>query len=72
VVSYLDKPIPRGKLVAIVAALIVQMVVLSFALIPVDNFVYQWLFRWVPFEGAGSVTGYLTGCSRTAVIVSLA
>ncbi|WP_433517889.1 lysostaphin resistance A-like protein [Nonomuraea sp. CA-143628] len=72
VVGYLDKPMPRGKLVAIVAALIAQMVVLSFALIPVDNFIYQWLFTWVPFEGAGSVTGYFTGYSRTAVIVSLA
>ncbi|WP_214319394.1 CPBP family intramembrane glutamic endopeptidase [Nonomuraea sediminis] len=72
VVSYLDKPISRGKLVAIVAVLIVQMVVLSFAFTPVDNLVYQWLFRWLPFEGAGSVTGYFTGYSRTAVVVALA
>lgn len=72
VVSYLDKPIPRGKLVTVVAVLIVQMVVLSFAFIPMDNFVYQWLFQWVPFEGAGSATGYFAGYSRTTVIVSLA
>lgn len=73
VVNYLHKPIPRGRLVAIVAALIVQMVVLSFALTPVDNFVYQWLFWWVPFEGAGgSATTYLDGYSRSVVIIALA
>lgn len=73
VLSYLDKPIPRRKLVAIVAALIVQMVVLAFALTPVDNFFYHWLFWWVPYEGAGgSASTYLDGFPRSVVIITLA
>ncbi|HUR05368.1 MAG TPA: hypothetical protein VM347_22690 [Nonomuraea sp.] len=72
VVGYLDRPIPRGRLTAIVAILIIQMIVLSIALTPFDNAIYEQLFRWVPFEGASSLTGYFTGYSRTAVIISLA
>jgi CAAX protease family protein len=53
VVHYLDKPMPRGKLVAIVAALIVWFVVASAALTVLDNVVYQRFFTWVPFQDAG-------------------
>ena len=73
VLSYLDKPLPRGTLILIVAALIVQMVVLAFALTPVDNFFYDRLFWWVPFEGAGgSATTYLDGFPRSVILITLA
>lgn len=64
---------PAQEVVLIVAALIVQMVVLAFALTPVDNFFYDRLFWWVPFEGAGgSATTYLEGFPRSVVIITLA
>ncbi len=73
VVGYLDKPVPRGKLVAIVAVLIVWFVVVAFALTPLDNFVYESLFRWVPFEGAGgSATTYINGYPHSVMVVTLA
>jgi hypothetical protein len=73
VLHYLDKPIRRGKLAAIVAGLIVQFVVVSFALTPLDNFVYRWLFSWVPFEGAGaSATTYLDGYPHSVMVITLA
>lgn len=73
VLRYVDKPTPRGKLVAIVAALIVYMTVLSFALTPVDSFIYKLFFTWLPFEGAGtSATAYLDGYPHTVMVVTLA
>jgi hypothetical protein len=73
VVHYLDKPVPRGKLVAIVAGLIVWFVVVANALTVLDNVVYEWLFTWVPFEGAGaSATTYLDGYPRSVMIITLA
>ncbi|WP_163566556.1 CPBP family intramembrane glutamic endopeptidase [Fodinicola feengrottensis] len=72
VLKYLDKPVSGGKLVAIVAALIVWFVVVSTGLISLDNAVYQAFFTWLPFDGAGSATGYLHGYSRSTVIITLA
>ncbi|WP_051864525.1 CPBP family intramembrane glutamic endopeptidase [Streptosporangium roseum] len=73
VVHYLDKPVPRGKLVAIVAALIAQMVVLSTVLTSLDSVVYRWLFQWVPFEDAGaSATTYINGYPQSVMTITLA
>ena len=41
VVHYLDKPIPRGKITAIIAGLIVWITVVSLALAPLDNLVFN-------------------------------
>ncbi|WP_163513546.1 CPBP family intramembrane glutamic endopeptidase [Fodinicola acaciae] len=72
VLKYLDKPVSRGKLVAIVAALIVWFVVVSLALTVLDNAIYQAFFTWLPFDGAGSATGYLAGYPRSTIIATLA
>lgn len=73
VVRYLDKPTPRGKLVVIVAGLIVWFVVVSTLLTPVDGVVYEALFRWLPFDGAGaSATTYISGYPHSVMIITLA
>ncbi|MFD9894812.1 CPBP family intramembrane glutamic endopeptidase [Amycolatopsis sp. NPDC059027] len=73
VVRYRDKPLPRGKLVALVIPLIVWFLVVSFALMPVDSFVYDLLFRWLPFEGAGGgLTDGLAGYPHAVMVVALA
>ncbi len=73
VVHYLDKPLSRGKLVAIVIPLIVWFLMVSFALTPMDNFFYERLFRWVPFEGAGGgVTDVLSGYPHSVMVIALA
>lgn len=72
VVGYRDKPIPRGKITAIIAGLIVWMTVVSLALTPLDNFVFDALFTWIPFEGAGgSATTYLDGYSRSLLVTTM-
>jgi membrane protease YdiL (CAAX protease family) len=72
VVHYLDKPIPRGKIVAMIAGLIVWMTVVSLALTPLDNLVFDWFFTWIPFEGAGgSATTYLDGYSHSSLVVTM-
>lgn len=72
VLHYRDKPISRGKITAIIAGLIVWMTVVSLALTPLDNLIFEWLFTWIPFEGAGgSATAYLDGYTRTFVLVTL-
>ncbi|MDA3644067.1 CPBP family intramembrane metalloprotease [Saccharopolyspora indica] len=71
VVHYRGRPISRGKLIAVVVPLIVWMLVVSTALIPLDDVINEWLFAWVPFEGAGSVTGYLAGYPRHVMVIAL-
>jgi CAAX protease family protein len=72
VVHYLDKPIPRGKITAIIAGLIVWMTVVSLALTPLDSLVFDSLFTWLPFEGAGgSATTYLDGYSQSFLVVTM-
>ena len=71
-VAYLDKPIPRGKITAIIAGLIVWMTVVSLALTPLDNLVFEWFFRWIPFEGAGgSATTYLDGYAQPVLVITM-
>ncbi len=73
VVGYLDRSTSRGALAAIVAVLIVQMIVVSFALATLDDLLFRSLFSWVPFEGAGgNATTYLDGFSRSVITVTLA
>lgn len=72
VVHYLDKPIPRGKVAAIIAGLIVWMAVVSIALTPLDTLVFEWFFTWIPYEGAGgSATTYLDGYSQSSLVVTM-
>jgi membrane protease YdiL (CAAX protease family) len=72
VVAYLDKPIPRGRITAIIAGLIVWMTVVSLALTPLDNVVYDKFFTWVPFEGAGgSATTYLDGYAHSLLVTTM-
>ncbi|MEU5303994.1 lysostaphin resistance A-like protein [Streptomyces noursei] len=73
VVHYLDKPLPRRKLVALVIPLILWFLVVSSALTPMDNFFYESLFRWVPFEGAGGgITDVLSGYPHSVMVTALA
>lgn len=72
VLGLVGRPVPRGKLIAIVAALIAQMTVLSLALIPLDNLLYEHLFRWFPFEGSGpSATAFLNGYPHSVIVITL-
>lgn len=73
VVHYLDKPTSRGKLVALVAVLMVWFVAMAFALTPLDTVVYNAFFTWVPFDGAGtSTTAYLDGYPHAVMVATLA
>jgi len=73
VVHYLDKPLSRRRLVPIVVLLFLQFFVVSLALVPFDNLVYQTFFTWLPFEGAGgSVTAYLDGYPHSVMVIALA
>jgi membrane protease YdiL (CAAX protease family) len=72
VVAYLDKPVPRGRIIAIIAGLMVWMTVTSLALVPLDDLVYDKLFTWVPFEGAGgSATTYLDGYAHSLLVTTM-
>ncbi|MEU0566201.1 CPBP family intramembrane glutamic endopeptidase [Nonomuraea sp. NPDC005983] len=73
VLHYTGKPISRGKITAVIAALIVWMTVVSLALVPMDNFFYNQFFTWIQYEGAGgSATTYLDGYSHNATLITLA
>jgi membrane protease YdiL (CAAX protease family) len=72
VVHFMDRPISRGKLVALVIVLIVWFLAISIALLPMDEFIYKSLFRWVPWEGAGGdISAPLKGYPRSVMIMSL-
>ncbi|GIE36758.1 hypothetical protein Ait01nite_098030 [Actinoplanes italicus] len=72
VVGYREKSMSRGRLVAAVAGLIVWMTVVSLALTPLDNVVYENFFTWVPFEGAGgSATTYLDGYAHSLLVTTM-
>ncbi|QIS12277.1 CPBP family intramembrane glutamic endopeptidase [Nocardia arthritidis] len=69
---YTDKPVPRGKLVAMVIPLIVWMTVLSFATAPMNRFFLHHFFTWVPFtEGAGSTTKFLHGYPHSVALTAM-
>ncbi len=72
VLSYRDKPISRGKIIALIAGLIVWMTVVSLSLIPLDNLVFDKFFTWIPFEGAGSsATTYLDGYTQSQLVITM-
>ncbi|MER7557684.1 CPBP family intramembrane glutamic endopeptidase [Nocardioides sp. NPDC126508] len=72
VVGYLDKPISRGRITALIAGLIVWMTVVSLALSPLDTVIYDTFFTWVSYEGAGaSGTTYLEGYAHSRVVVTM-
>ncbi|WP_246843430.1 CPBP family intramembrane glutamic endopeptidase [Allokutzneria sp. NRRL B-24872] len=72
VLHYTDKPLPRGKLLAMAVPLFLWMMVLSTALIPLDGFVFDHFFTWVPFaEAGGSATTYIEGNGRSAMLITL-
>ncbi|MEU4243304.1 CPBP family intramembrane glutamic endopeptidase [Actinoplanes sp. NPDC026619] len=72
VVAYREKPIPRGKIVALIAGLIVWMTVVSLALTPLDNVIFDRFFTWIPFEGAGgSATTYLDGYPHSLLVITM-
>lgn len=73
VVKYLDRPVPRGKLIAIVAALMVWFLGMSTVLIVLDNVMYQSFFTWLPFRDAGAdLNTYIGGYPRAVMIGTLA
>ncbi|MEC3919779.1 CPBP family intramembrane glutamic endopeptidase [Nocardia sp. CDC160] len=69
---YTDRPLPRGKLMALVGPLIVWMAVLSVVTGPVNRFFLHHFFGWVPFtSGAGSFTGFMNGYSHSTMVVTM-
>ncbi len=73
VVHYRDKPFSRGKITAIGIGFLVYMTVVALALVPLDTFMFDNFFTWVPFEGAGgSATTYLDAYSQQFLITTLA
>jgi len=72
VVHYLEKPMRRGTLIGFVIALIIGLFIAAVILTPVDSFLYNHLFSWIPFERTGGASGYLSGYGRSTVITTLA
>jgi len=73
VLHYTDKPLPRGKLVAMAIAMFLWMMAVSTALIPLDSFVFDHFFTWLPFaEAGGSATTYIEGNGRSVMLTTLA
>ena len=73
VVHFLDNPISRGKLAIFVVTLTIWFLVISIALLPIDELVYRTLFKWVPFEGAGGgISTILNGYPHKVMVISLA
>lgn len=73
VVHYVEKPLNRGALIGYIIVLTIGLFIASIILTPVDSFIYNYLFSWIPFESAaGGASGYLTGYPRSTVIVTLA
>ncbi|MEV4239172.1 lysostaphin resistance A-like protein [Nocardia sp. NPDC050408] len=78
VLHYTDKPVPRGKLVAMVIPLILWMMALGFALAPLNNFVFEFL-SWLPYAdtgGSGNNTyldldGYSHSTLLTTMVICL-
>lgn len=72
VLAYTGRPISRGRIIALVAGLIGWMTVVSLALTPLDNLMFDTFFTWIPFEGAGgSATTYLDGYSHSSVVATM-
>ncbi|WP_181721207.1 CPBP family intramembrane glutamic endopeptidase [Nocardia gipuzkoensis] len=78
VLHYTDRPVPHGRLVAIVIALIAWMMVIGLALAPLNNF-FKGFYTWLPYAntgGSGNNTyldlhGYSHSMLLTAMVVCL-
>ncbi|WP_063058901.1 CPBP family intramembrane glutamic endopeptidase [Nocardia sienata] len=71
VLHYTDRPLPRGKLMALVLPLIVWMTVVGFALAPVNNFFENFL-TWLPYANTGGPAAYLQGYSYSVMLTTMA
>ncbi|MFC9893796.1 CPBP family intramembrane glutamic endopeptidase [Nocardia sp. NPDC127579] len=71
VLRYIDRPVPRGKLVAMIIPLMVWMTVLSLATAPVNRF-FLGFFAWVPYSDVGgSATKFLDGYSYSTMLTTM-
>lgn len=69
---YRDKPVSRGKVTGLIIFSLLWMTIVSLALLPLDNVVYDSLFSWIQYEGAGaSATTYLDGFSQQMLTITL-
>lgn len=71
VLHYTDKPVSRGKLVAMVIPLFVWMAAMALALTPLDSFIFETFFTWIPFADSGSATTYLEGYSHSVLLTTM-
>lgn len=70
--SYMDRPVSRGKVTGMIVFCLLWMTVVSLALLPLDNFLYDAAFSWIQYEGTGdSATSYLNGYSREMLLTTL-
>lgn len=72
VVAYRAKPLRPGKLIALIAALVVVVFVASFVIAPLDAAIYRAFFTWIPFEATNGAGGFIQGYDRSVVVTSLA
>ncbi|WP_327095361.1 CPBP family intramembrane metalloprotease [Nocardia vinacea] len=78
VLHYTERPVPRGKLIVVVTALIGWMMALGFALAPLNNF-FKPFFTWLPYantSGSGNNTyldlhGYSHSILLTTTLICL-
>ncbi len=72
IVLYREKPVKRGSLIGLVIALMIGLFIAAAILSPVDSFLYDHLFSWIPFERTEGAGGYISGYARSSVLVTLA
>ncbi|RJO75830.1 CPBP family intramembrane metalloprotease [Nocardia panacis] len=75
VLSYTEKPVPRGRLVVLVIGLLVWSIGVGFALAPVNHF-FRKAFTWLPYANIGSsitasIDGYPHSTTLTAMLICL-
>ena len=69
---YLDRPVSRGKVTALIVGCLLWMTVVSLSLTPLDNFLYDNAFSWIHYAGTGdSATSYLNGYSQQKLLTTL-
>lgn len=71
VVDYTEKPLKGSTLIGFITVLMIGLFIAAAILTPVDSFIYNHLFSWIPFESTGGASGYLAGYARSTVIITL-
>ncbi|MBB5917021.1 hypothetical protein BJY24_005933 [Nocardia transvalensis] len=73
VLHYTGRPVARRRLVAMVVPLILWMIILGYALAPVNTFFLDHLFTWLPYADAGSngTNAYLHGYSHATTLTTM-